>query len=1053
MRLWRFILSALVAGGLGWLAWTAVFMGDRAAWDGTVQGLAPKEPTIAPPNAPTTTPDLASPMLVIEKSALDLRDADAGLQNARTFTLPGVSLGAGLGGRDARRRTLNQPKVVIKWRTIRVWSIDEMGRDSEFRLASILRPPFSEAGVASFTAMATSSDKAVVAAGAIRQDGVLPVYVFDRVNGRILHAIEDIPETATAMAFSPDGKFLAVGLNAGGIRFYRTSDWTWIAQDSRYTQLVKSIDFDATGRVVAAGLDGEVRLYDPAFRTVKRARITQASLLQDVAFSPDGKQIAVGAYDKGVVTLLDGTSLAETRVLSFGGPADWLSEVAWGQTGEAIYASGSVKAANGRYTILKWTLGAQDPPAELDGLRVTTPITDIAPFGRGGVMAYSQMLDPEEPTESRGIVFGALDAAGTAVARRAGDVSPLQPDLMAEDMAAFRVNGDGTVVEAPGSGDTTLRLDLTLRRVSLATSASLDLTPPRVTHPEARLSNWRGTAAPELTNLITNKTSTLQLDTDERALSFAFAPEMPTLYVGTNHALRRYSFNGILLQSIPMPSAVQRVTVTPDGRHVIAALRDGTIRWYDTVQWAEQLAVYVSDDPQKWIAWTPDGYYDAGPGADALIGWQINRGPSREPLFYPARQFADLYYRAGLATQVIVRGQPPEPPPPDALLARLPPVVNILSVRETAASEVTVDFRVESPSGRPVTQLIALIDGVKMPVDMTDETNVRIRPLALNQRLRLTFPIPAGTRTLRSVTLTAGHSNEELGVSTSRGFAVSANTIANAPRKRPRLLALTVGVTDYADANIGNLTYAADDATEIAKRLRAQMSRFYETVEVIDLANEKATKQAILDALKDIQSRATTDDVTMIFFAGHGVPDPEQPDAAGGKNYYFVSQDADFTGRRLKDTAVPYQKIVEFISNTPGRRMVFLDTCYAGLVADPDINGIVNALAPRGVYVAAATNGRSLAFEDPAWRHGALTSALLTAFDGAAAGVATSDGGITTERLKPFLRAEIRRLTNDCQDPAILDLNIDEFAFASTLNGGRETIGPPPSSARDCRVR
>ena len=42
-----------------------------------------------------------------------------------------------------------------------------------------------------------------------------------------------------------------------------------------------------------------------------------------------------------------------------------------------------------------------------------------------------------------------------------------------------------------------------------------------------------------------------------------------------------------------------------------------------------------------------------------------------------------------------------------------------------------------------------------MPVDMTDETNSRIRPLPADQRMRLTFPIPPGGDTERRVTLTA----------------------------------------------------------------------------------------------------------------------------------------------------------------------------------------------------------------------------------------------------------------------------------------------------------
>jgi hypothetical protein len=270
--------------------------------------------------------------------------------------------------------------------------------------------------------------------------------------------------------------------------------------------------------------------------------------------------------------------------------------------------------------------------------------------------------------------------------------------------------------------------------------------------------------------------------------------------------------------------------------------------------------------------------------------------------------------------------------------------------------------------------------------------------------------------------------------------------------KRGRLLALVAGVSDYSDASIGDLRFAANDAREIAKRLRNQMSRFYAQVDVRELTEERATRTAILTALSQIQAEATPDDVVLVFLAGHGVPDPNAPEMAGGRNYYFISHDADATGKRLASTAVPYTEIVRLVTNSPGRRMVFLDTCYAGLVSDPDINGFVNAWGSKGVYVAAATSGTAVAFEDEAWQHGALTSALLKAFDGRAANVTPpGESGITTELLKPFLRQEIRRLTNGCQDPQILDLNLDRFAFAAVDPLGAGAVrDPQPSSRLTC---
>lgn len=1041
MRLVWFILAALAFGGLAWFILNYGPMAGRGAPDWrSLSSPAMREPTIAPPGSVSVTPRYAAPMLVIERSALDSRDAGADLSNSAAFALAGVSLGASVGGSEVKRRT------------VRVWSIPETGRPEGFELSNILRPPLGDAKVASFSALALSHDRAMAAAGAIRLDGGFPVYVFDRSNGRILAALPGLPSQATSLAFSKDGRYLAVGLSKGGLRFFRTTDWRWVAQDARYDDMVRAIDFDRNGRVATSALDGHVRVYDASFRTVKKAKAPQGSMPFDVAFSPDGAQLAVGHYDKAALSIFDAQTLAETRVLTPprpANPAEWLTDTVWSKDGRWVYASGGYMDDREQYPVLRWNMADPAAAAEtLSALRFRVQAADLTQYGVSGVAAYAQIVDPDDPDESQGLEFGALDGAGAVVARETGEVSGLASGLMAGDVSAFRLNPEGTVVELPSAGDKLLRLDMILRRTTEAGSSTLAFAPPRLDHPDATLSDWRGANQPILTGGVLRRTKSLTLDAGERALAYAFPPEDQFLVLATNHAIRKYSFRGTLLQTVPASSPVQRVSVTPNGKLIVAALKDGTVRWYGAASGEEVLAVYVAGDPQQWVAWTPSGFYDAGAGADSLIGWQVPRSGEAEPLFYPAGTFAEIFYRPGLAVQVLRDGLIPPAPPADVLLARLPPVVTIFDVREEDR-QVAVEFKVESPAGRPVTQLIAVIDGVKMPVDLTDDSGQKIQPLALNRRMRLNFPLPDGADRERTVSLTAGYEGEPLGVATARGFAVSASSIAPTAPKRARLLALVVGVSDYSDAAIGDLRFAANDAREIAKRLRNQMSKFYASVSVRELTEENATRAAILSALNALQAEATPDDVVLVFLAGHGIPDPNRPDEAGGREYYFVSQDADFTGRRLATSAVPYSDIVRLVTNAPGRRLVFLDTCYAGLVADPDINGFVNAWGSKGVYVAAATSGTALAFEDESWRHGAMTAALLKAFDGRADRVTPpGEPGITTELLKPYLREEIRRLTNGCQDPQILDLNLDRFAFAAVDPGGAGGAPDPAPSSR-----
>ena len=80
---------------------------------------------------------------------------------------------------------------------------------------------------------------------------------------------------------------------------------------------------------------------------------------------------------------------------------------------------------------------------------------------------------------------------------------------------------------------------------------------------------------------------------------------------------------------------------------------DGTVRWHRLSDGDELLALFVHPDGKRWVVWTPQGYYDAAPGADRLIGWHVDRGPDQAADFYAAAQFQERFYRPAVIAQVL----------------------------------------------------------------------------------------------------------------------------------------------------------------------------------------------------------------------------------------------------------------------------------------------------------------------------------------------------------------------------------------------------------------
>jgi hypothetical protein len=75
-----------------------------------------------------------------------------------------------------------------------------------------------------------------------------------------------------------------------------------------------------------------------------------------------------------------------------------------------------------------------------------------------------------------------------------------------------------------------------------------------------------------------------------------------------------------------VPSVVWGVNISGDGRLVVAAYGDGTIRWHRMDDGRELLALFVLADKQNWVAWTPEGFYGATAGAFGVLRWHVNRG-------------------------------------------------------------------------------------------------------------------------------------------------------------------------------------------------------------------------------------------------------------------------------------------------------------------------------------------------------------------------------------------------------------------------------------------
>ncbi len=194
-------------------------------------------------------------------------------------------------------------------------------------------------------------------------------------------------------------------------------------------------------------------------------------------------------------------------------------------------------------------------------------------------------------------------------------------------------------------GESPARFDLRQRRLDTNPPPDGALAAGRAAGLDIR--GWENTEQPTLAG------KRLDLEDGDKSRSLAITRDSRSFVLGTNWNLNRFDSAGNRLWKIAAPDVAWSVNITGDGRIVVAAYGDGTIRWHRMSDGAELLAFFPHSDRKRWVAWTPLGHYVASPGGEDLIQWQINRGLDQEPEVYTASRFRDQFYRPDIIDHVL----------------------------------------------------------------------------------------------------------------------------------------------------------------------------------------------------------------------------------------------------------------------------------------------------------------------------------------------------------------------------------------------------------------
>lgn len=910
-------------------------------------------------------------------------------------------------------------------KTTRMWQLSQNISDQP-TIVQKFRHPIGPGNDGKIYAVAISPNGKTVAIGGwdigYKEPGVGKnnVYIFDTRTGKLLKRIGSLNDVIHHLSFSEHGTLLVAGLHDGqGIRIWDTTTWSLIPNDGNPIGNVYGAIFDSRDHLysVAYGNSaGYIRKFvrkGHKFKQVEETRTKSGQLPYAIAVSPTASSLAVGFADAANIELYEAEHLALTQTIPLRGEEDEArvsTGVTWSADGQQLFAVLSPRDDFGPKILRSWSSEYQTYVPD-----ITLPLPPVG-------SAIQLMTCKSRIFVGANEGFGIFEP-GTKQLNWVKGANPIFSVDKGGNKNRMRISEDASRISfsLTHNGGHSLLFDLEkeilvkapndLQGLLLADTTSLPV------------SDWEFSLTPKLDGKL------LPLEPLERAMAFAISPDKSRFILGTEWRIHAFDPSGKELwcedtecsHALPTESAILDLNVSKDGQLVVSAHSDGTIRWRRASDGEIVLSLFVDKaSNNRWIAWTPKGYFTSSVGGEHLIGWHVNRSLTMKADFFPVHVFRDKYLRPDIVKLVLKtkdeelaikqanQATPKYTSKGRGIQKISAPVVDILSPKNgdvVSGQDLTIKYLVRSPHHK-VTTLTIIIDGSLVSEIPFDHQNV-------NKPLSHKISFLAGGTNL-TITANAGKINNSSAVAFkwTRGPGV-------ALPPKPKLFVVTIGI------KAPPLKWPDRDAQDLAQLLSSQphgVSGLYRDISVRPpLLNSMATKQNILRELKLLREEMLNEfeangrrvqDTAIIFYSGHGIVDDT--------NEFFLTPlpppKTEGISQFLEQFAVSSSELMKLVSNITGRKILMLDACRSGTALGEmpyhNITQTINALNDA-VYLYSSADAQQLSFECD--QHGCFTEALIGGIQGLADRFPPK-GSVNTIELGAHLSLQVPQLRGGRED-------------------------------------
>jgi WD40 repeat protein len=426
-------------------------------------------------------------------------------------------------------------------------------------------------------------------------------------------------------------------------------------------------------------------------------------------------------------------------------------------------------------------------------------------------------------------------------------------------------------------------------------------------------------------------------------------------------------------------SSLRSATYSPDGEFIVTTSEDNTLKKWNARN-GEFLYTFFAIDSTGYLAIDKDGHYDGTESARKML-YYVCGGE-----IVDLEQFKDLSWEPGLVSKLTGRSKEP-------ITAKKLSEINICNFTPVLDEKGLINGIYQYQ----VTERRGGIGEVQVYVNgkLVTKYDPQLLPkrnngywLEVNQQTLADYFVSGATNyiTVKATT--------KEGMMLSRG-AVTATLNAKKP-SNPNMYLVSIGVSQYKDQKI-SLRYASSDATNFTSVMNASARKLLNTdgrehVFTYLLNTESGNsrwplKTSIEKLIDTISYKATSDDILIIFFAGHGILQ------TGQKNLFLLTAEASGfeLGGIAKDVAISTDELREWLRKIKAnKQLLILDACNSGQIVQElqeligkrevpaDQQRALESLKDKtGTFILSASAPGQSAYETSLFGQGLLTYSLL----------------------------------------------------------------------------